>query len=125
MVKLNVNGKDHTFDAALDAGLVMNPAVFGTSIVRSGEITSKNDVIEQSNFSDNPVARFNEIPQQTNVYILESGAPPAGVGEPGVPPFVPATRSLPRLARCPRFAAFEQFGFCIALVKHGCTGVFT
>ena len=70
-------------DTALDAGIVVNPeatraqfegaVVFGTSIVRSGEITAKN-----------------EVPAQTNVYIAESSAPPAGVGEPGVPPFVAA-----------------------------------
>jgi isoquinoline 1-oxidoreductase subunit beta len=87
-------------DTAVDAGLVVNPeitraqfegaAVFGTSIVRTGEITAKNGVIEQSNFNDYPVARINEAPQQTNVYIVDSSAPPAGVGEPGVPPFVAA-----------------------------------
>ncbi len=87
-------------DTAVDAGLVVNPevtraqfegaAVFGTSIVRSGEITAKNGVIQQSNFSDYPVARINEAPYQTNVYIVDSDAPPAGVGEPGVPPFVAA-----------------------------------
>jgi isoquinoline 1-oxidoreductase beta subunit len=87
-------------DTVLDAGLVVNPvatraqfegaAVFGTSIVRSGEITAKNGVIQQSNFNDYPVARINEVPQQTNVYIVDSTAPPAGVGEPGVPPFVAA-----------------------------------
>jgi len=87
-------------DTAVDAGLVVNPeatraqfegaAVFGTSIVRSGEITAKNGVIQQSNFNDYPVARINEVPDQTNVYITESSAPPAGVGEPGVPPFVAA-----------------------------------
>ena len=87
-------------DTAVDAGLVVNPevtraqfegaAVFGTSIVRSGEITAKNGAIQQSNFNDYPVARINEVPAQTNVYITESSAPPAGVGEPGVPPFVAA-----------------------------------
>jgi isoquinoline 1-oxidoreductase beta subunit len=87
-------------DTAVDAGLIANPeitraqfegaAVFGTSIVRTGEITAKNGVIQQSNFNDYPVARINEAPQQTNVYIVESSAPPAGVGEPGVPPFVAA-----------------------------------
>jgi len=87
-------------DTAVDAGLVVNPdatraqfegaAVFGTSIVRSGEITAKNGVIQQSNFNDYPAARINEVPDQTNVYITESSAPPAGVGEPGVPPFVAA-----------------------------------
>ncbi|MGA9797859.1 MAG: molybdopterin cofactor-binding domain-containing protein [Terriglobales bacterium] len=85
---------------AVDAGTVVNPeatraqfegaAVFGTSIVRSGAITAKNGVIEQSNFSDYPVARINEAPYKTNVYIVDSDAPPAGVGEPGVPPFAPA-----------------------------------
>lgn len=87
-------------DTVLDAGLVVNPeatraqfmgaAVFGTSIVRTGEITAKNGVIQQSNFDDYPVARMNEVPMQTNVYIVDSSAPPAGVGEPGVPPFVAA-----------------------------------
>jgi isoquinoline 1-oxidoreductase beta subunit len=87
-------------DTALDAGFVVNPeitraqfegaAVFGTSIVRSGEITAKDGIIQQSNFYDYPVARINEAPIQTNVYIAESSAPPAGVGEPGVPPFVAA-----------------------------------
>src|SRR5271157_3030408 len=87
-------------DTAVDAGIVVNPeatraqfegaVVFGTSIGRSGEITAKNGVIQQSNFNDYPVARMNEVPAQTNVYITESSAPPAGVGEPGVPPFVAA-----------------------------------
>ena len=87
-------------DVALDAGLVVNPeatraqfegaAVFGTSVVRSGEITAAKGVINQSNFQDYPVARINEAPVQTNVYIVDSDAPPAGVGEPGVPPFIAA-----------------------------------
>ncbi len=85
---------------AVDAGLVVNPeatrsqfegaAVFGTSLVRSGEITASNGAIVQSNFHDYPVARMNDSPLHTYVYIVESDAPPAGVGEPGVPPFAPA-----------------------------------
>jgi len=47
-------------------------------------------VIEQSNFNDYQIARINDAPYQVNVDIVESGAPPAGVGEPGVPPFAPA-----------------------------------
>ena len=87
-------------DVALDAGLVVNPeatraqfegaAVFGTSVVRTGEITATKGAIDQSNFQDYPVARINEVPTQTNVYIVDSDAPPAGVGEPGVPPFIAA-----------------------------------
>ena len=87
-------------DTVLDAGLVVNPeatraqfegaAVFGTSVARSGQITATKGAIDQSNFQDYTVARINEVPSQTNVYIVDSDAPPAGVGEPGVPPFIAA-----------------------------------
>jgi len=85
---------------AVDAGIVANPemvrsqfegaAVFGTSIARTGEITATNGAVDQSNFFDYQVARMNDAPRQVDVHIVESAAPPAGVGEPGVPPFVPA-----------------------------------
>lgn len=85
---------------AVDAGIVANPemvrsqfegaAVFGTSIARTGEITATNGAIDQSNFNDYPLARMNDAPLQVDVHIVESTAAPAGVGEPGVPPFVPA-----------------------------------
>jgi isoquinoline 1-oxidoreductase beta subunit len=87
-------------ETVVDAGLVVNPeitrqqfegaAVFGTSIARSGEITATHGKIDQSNFHDYRVARMNDAPVQTNVTIVDSSAPPGGVGEPGVPPFVPA-----------------------------------
>jgi isoquinoline 1-oxidoreductase subunit beta len=87
-------------ETVVDAGTVVNPetvraqfegaAVFGTSIARFGEITATHGAIDQSNFYDYPVARMNEAPYHTHVDIVESTAPPAGVGEPGVPPFVPA-----------------------------------
>ena len=85
---------------AVDAGIVANPdmvrsqfqgaAVFGTSLARTGEITATNGVIDQSNFHNYPVARMNDAPRQVDVHIVESMAAPAGVGEPGVPPFAPA-----------------------------------
>jgi isoquinoline 1-oxidoreductase beta subunit len=85
---------------AVDAGFITNPeiaraqfegaAVFGASLARSGEITATNGAIDQSNFYDYPVARMPEAPQRTDVYLVDSDAPPAGIGEPGVPPFVPA-----------------------------------
>ena len=87
-------------DYVVDAGTVVNPdrtksqfegaAVFGTSIARYGEITAKNGAIVQSNFNDYQVTRMPEAPRQTHVHIVDSDAPAAGVGEPGVPPFVPA-----------------------------------
>jgi hypothetical protein len=93
-----LNRLEHV-DTALDAGLLVHPeatreqfegaVVFGMSIARSGEITAKNRVIQQSNFNDYPVARIKEVPIQKNAHITESSAP-SGAGEPGVPPFVAA-----------------------------------
>jgi isoquinoline 1-oxidoreductase subunit beta len=94
VVEVEVNNQGQVriprVDMVLDAGVVVNPeatraqfegaAVFGSSVVRSGEITATKGAITQSNFQDYPVARINEAPQQTNVYIVESDAPPAGRG---------------------------------------------
>jgi isoquinoline 1-oxidoreductase beta subunit len=87
-------------DSALDAGTVVNPetvrqqvegaAVMGTSIAFYGEITATNGVIDQSNFDTFQMARMNNAPRETNVYIVPSDAPPAGIGEPPLPPFAPA-----------------------------------
>jgi isoquinoline 1-oxidoreductase beta subunit len=87
-------------DTALDAGTVVNPemarqqfegaAVMGTSISFFGEITATNGVIDQSNFDTFQMARMNNGPRETNVYLVPSDAPPAGIGEPGLPPFAPA-----------------------------------
>lgn len=87
-------------DTALDAGTVVNPemvrqqfegaAVMGTSLAFYGEITATNGVIDQSNFDTFQMARINNAPQETNVHIVPSDAPPAGIGEPGLPPFAPA-----------------------------------
>jgi isoquinoline 1-oxidoreductase beta subunit len=87
-------------DTALDAGTVVNPemaqqqfegaAVMGTSLAFYGEITATNGVIDQSNFDSYQMARMNVAPRETNVYVVPSDAPPAGIGEPGLPPFAPA-----------------------------------
>jgi isoquinoline 1-oxidoreductase subunit beta len=85
---------------AVDAGRVIYPdrvkaqfegaAVFGAGIALMNEITAAKGEIQQSNFHDYQVARMNEAPIQTDVHIVQSDAPPAGVGEPGVPPIPPA-----------------------------------
>jgi len=84
----------------VDAGLVVNPdrvrsqfegaAVMAASIALTGEISTADGRVRQSNFHDYPVARMNQAPVHTDVYIVDSDAPPGGVGEPGVPPCVPA-----------------------------------
>ncbi|HEX3748028.1 MAG TPA: molybdopterin cofactor-binding domain-containing protein [Bryobacteraceae bacterium] len=87
-------------DTVVDAGMIVNPdrvrsqfegaAVFGASLALMGSITATNGKIDQSNYHNYPVARIHEAPYETHVHIVESDAPPAGVGEPGVPPFAPA-----------------------------------
>jgi isoquinoline 1-oxidoreductase subunit beta len=87
-------------DTAVDAGTIVNPemahqqfegaATMGTSLAFYGEITATNGAIDQSNFDTYPMARMNNYPRETNVHLVASDAPPAGIGEPGLPPFAPA-----------------------------------
>ena len=84
----------------VDAGMVINPdrvrsqfegaSVMGAGIALTGEISLSDGRVKQSNFHDYQVARMNQAPIQTDVHIVENDALPGGVGEPGVPPFVPA-----------------------------------
>lgn len=87
-------------DVAVDAGTIVHPdrvtaqfegaSVFGTSVALLGEITAKNGRIQQGNFDGYQVARINQAPRETRVHLVKSTEPPAGVGEPGVPPIPPA-----------------------------------
>jgi len=85
---------------AVDAGTVVNPdrvmaqmesaCIYAMSAIFFGEITAKDGAIQQGNFDDYPVARMTSSPRVIEVHLVESTAPPGGVGEPGVPPFAPA-----------------------------------
>jgi len=85
---------------AVDPGTVVNPdrvtaqmegaCIYGMSAAVFGEITAKAGRVQQSNFHDYQVARMTDAPKEIEVHIVESTAPPGGVGEPGVPPFAPA-----------------------------------
>jgi isoquinoline 1-oxidoreductase subunit beta len=101
-VEVDDNGKVRIprVDFAVDAGRVISPdrvkaqfegaAVFGAGIAMMNEITASAGAIQQSNFHDYRVARMEEAPMETRVHIVKSDAPPAGIGEPGVPPIPPA-----------------------------------
>jgi isoquinoline 1-oxidoreductase subunit beta len=101
-VEVNARGqvKIPRVDVAVDAGQIISPdrvtaqfegaAVFGTSIALMSEITAKEGRIEQSNFTNYAVAHHQQAPRETRVHLVPSTAPPAGVGEPGVPPMAPA-----------------------------------
>ena len=101
-VKVDAEGKVTIprVDIAIDTGQVIHPdrvraqfegaAVFGTSIAMMGEITAKGGRIQQSNYNNYLVARMPEAPYETHIHMVSSDAPPAGVGEPGVPVMAPA-----------------------------------
>ena len=86
---------------AFDAGTVVNTdrvraqmegaVIFGMSLALYGGITMKGGAIEQENFrGGGRIVRISEAPRRTSVDLVESNAPPGGVGEPGVPPVAPA-----------------------------------
>jgi isoquinoline 1-oxidoreductase subunit beta len=101
-VEVDARGQVHIPNVwtAVDAGTVVSPdnvrnqfegaASFGTSLALFSEITATNGAIDQANFNNYLLTRMNRAPKHVDVHIVESEAPPAGVGEPGVPPFAPA-----------------------------------
>jgi len=86
-------------DIAIDCGRIVNPdrvrsqmegaVIYAISCGMTSENTFKNGRAQQGNFDDYHVARIDRTPD-TRVHLIDSDAPPAGVGEPGVPPVMPA-----------------------------------
>jgi CO/xanthine dehydrogenase Mo-binding subunit len=80
---------------AVHCGQVVNPDIvrqqmesgllFGLSAALYGEITLKDGAVVQGNFNDYPALRMHEAPE-IEVTIVDSSAPPTGVGEPATPP---------------------------------------
>ncbi|GLK56596.1 isoquinoline 1-oxidoreductase beta subunit [Methylopila capsulata] len=78
--------------ATVDTGFAINPdivkaqieggAIFGVSSALFDNVTVAKGRVEQGNFDTNRVLRMNEAPP-VEVYIIESGEDPGGVGEPG------------------------------------------
>jgi isoquinoline 1-oxidoreductase beta subunit len=93
---------------AIDAGTIVAPdnvrnqvegaANFAASLALLSEITVTDGVVNQSNFADYQLVRMGSAVKHTSVYIVENDAPPAGAGEPGVPPFAPALYNAIRAA---------------------------
>jgi isoquinoline 1-oxidoreductase beta subunit len=101
-VSVDAQGKlvVHELWIAIDAGLVVNPdrvhaqlegaGIFGMSIALHGELTTKDGAVVEGNFDSYPLTRMSEAPAEIHTHIMDSDAPPGGVGEPGVPPIAPA-----------------------------------
>jgi len=107
--------------SAIDAGKIINPdrvhsqlegaAIFSASNAFYGEITAKDGSVSQSNFHDYQLTRFHQSPK-ISTYIVNSSEEPAGVGEPGVPPFAPALCNAIYAASGKRYRRLplKQFG---------------
>lgn len=102
VVELSNNSGDikvHKVYCVIDCGLTVNPdaikaqmeggIVYGMTAAFFGEITISKGQIDQSNFPNYEMQRMNHMPEVIT-HIIESDAPPGGVGEPGTPPIAPA-----------------------------------
>ncbi len=89
----------HRVWAVVDCGVVINPAqvevqlqsaiVFGLTAALGGEIVIDKGAVQQSNFTDYPILGLAAMPV-VEVAIIDSAAPPGGIGEGGTPPIAPA-----------------------------------
>jgi isoquinoline 1-oxidoreductase beta subunit len=89
-------------DIAVDCGATVNPdrvraqmegaCVMGVAAATLGEITFKNGRAQQDNFNAYEVTRIADAPRVIRVHIVpgDYAKPMGGVGEPGVPPVLPA-----------------------------------
>jgi isoquinoline 1-oxidoreductase subunit beta len=91
--------KLHRVVCAADVGTVVNPGVvaqqleggvvFAISAALYGRIDIEASAVKQSNFTDYRMLSLADTPL-IQVHLVASANPPAGVGEPGVPPLAPA-----------------------------------
>lgn len=85
---------------AVDCGIGVNTdriraqfeggAQFATSLVLTSAITFEKGKVQQNNFDGYEVIRMPQAPKKIHVHMVESMEKPTGVGEPPVPPFIPA-----------------------------------
>jgi isoquinoline 1-oxidoreductase beta subunit len=68
---------------------VQGSVLEGLSHALHQQITMTNGAVDQSNFADYPLLRINEAPA-IEVKFVMTDYPPTGLGEPALPPAIPA-----------------------------------
>ena len=84
----------------LDAGVIVSPdrvlaqvegaASMAATVAMYGKVSFKKGRVSQANFDDYRIANMKDSPREIVTELVESDAPPAGVGETPVPSFAPA-----------------------------------
>lgn len=89
----------HKVTCVVDCGIAVNPDIvraqlegavmFGLTAALYGKLELEDGAFKEGNFDTYPILRMDAAPD-VDVVIVDSGTPPTGIGEPGLPPVAPA-----------------------------------